>query len=122
MSDMKRIYIAGPMSGLPEFNFPAFNAVAKHFRDRGWVVFNPAEKEVEKTINNAAYETGDSSLAIKEGFNFREVYMWDLEKVVVSDAIYMLEGWENSPGARGEHAVAIAVKKHYPDYQILYAA
>jgi hypothetical protein len=32
----------------------------------------------------------------------------------------MLPGWEQSPGARGEHAVAVAMKKHYPEYQIIY--
>ena len=34
--------------------------------------------------------------------------------------IYMLEGWEASPGAIGEHAVAVAIKRHYPEYQIFY--
>lgn len=29
---MKRIYISGPMSGMPEHNFPAFNAEAARLR------------------------------------------------------------------------------------------
>jgi hypothetical protein len=32
---MKRIYIAGPMTGLPEFNYPAFNAEAQRLRGLG---------------------------------------------------------------------------------------
>lgn len=116
----KSVYIAGPMSGLPGFNFPAFNKVAAEFRAAGWTVYNPAEKESEKGLDDKARETGDSALAIKNGFDFREVYLWDIEKVITSDAIYMLPGWEASPGARGEHAVACAMKKHYPDYQIIY--
>lgn len=38
-----RVYIAGPMTGLPEYNFPAFHAAAKAWRDAGWEVLNPAE-------------------------------------------------------------------------------
>lgn len=38
-----RIYIAGPMSGLPEFNHPAFQAAAAQLRGAGYIVTNPAE-------------------------------------------------------------------------------
>jgi hypothetical protein len=120
MDNPKKIYIAGPMSGLPEFNFPRFMNTAKRLRKDGWLVFNPAEKEEEKAFNKDIYKAGDSAAAIEQGFDFREVYMWDLEKVVTADAIYMLPGWEQSPGARGEHAVAVAMKKHYPEYKIIY--
>jgi hypothetical protein len=40
---MKRIYIAGPMTGLPDFNYPAFNAEAARLRALGYEVENPAE-------------------------------------------------------------------------------
>ena len=33
-----RIYIAGPMSGLPEFNHPAFHAAAAQLRGAGYIV------------------------------------------------------------------------------------
>ena len=39
----RRIYVAGPMTGLPELNYPAFNAAADRLRARGWHVENPAE-------------------------------------------------------------------------------
>lgn len=117
---MRAIYIAGPMSGLPEFNFPAFNSAAAIWRAEGWEVFNPAEKDTEAGLDAEAYKTGDAELATATGFNFREAYLWDIEAVLKSNAIYMLRGWENSPGARGEHAVAIAIKRHDPSYGIFY--
>ena len=40
---MTRVYIAGPMSGLPEFNYPAFHAAAEKLRGMGFHVENPAE-------------------------------------------------------------------------------
>lgn len=117
---MAKIYIAGPMSGLPEFNFPAFFNAEYILKRKGWTVFNPASKEQEKELDAEAFETGDNVKAIAAGFNFRECYLWDVARVIEADAIYMLSGWEASPGARGEHAVAVAMKKHYPEYQIIY--
>jgi hypothetical protein len=117
---MKVIYIAGPMSGYPEFNFPAFDDAAFLYREAGWEVLNPAEKDTEAGLDAEAYKTGDAGLATETGFNFRETYLWDIEAVLRSNAIYMLKGWENSPGARGEHAVAIAIKRHDPSYELIY--
>lgn len=116
---MSKIYIAGPMSGIPEFNFPLFNSRAYRLRREGWTVFNPAEKESEN-LSEESLVDGDPVLAAEGGFNFRDVYTWDVSKVIEADAIYMLPGWENSPGARGEHAVAVAMQKHYPEYKIIY--
>lgn len=116
----KKIYIAGPMSGYPEFNFPAFFMAQDRLEKQGWTVFNPAEKDQEATLDDEAVATGDAKLAIAKGFDFREAYTWDVNKVIESDAIFMLPGWEQSPGARGEHAVAVAMQKHYPEYQIIY--
>lgn len=37
------LYLAGPMTGLPDFNYPAFNAMAQKMRSAGFYVVNPAE-------------------------------------------------------------------------------
>jgi hypothetical protein len=118
----KSIYIAGPMSGIPEWNYPAFFAAEDKLRGEGWTVFNPAAKDKENGFEDEEAQVGgDTALAIQKGtFNFRTAYLWDLQKVVEGDGIYMLKGWEQSPGARGEHAAAVAMKKHYPNYQIVY--
>ena len=44
----QRIYLAGPMRTIPEFNFPRFNAVAKALRAQGHYVFNPAQRDTER--------------------------------------------------------------------------
>lgn len=117
---MAKVYIAGPMTGYPEFNFPAFDAAQERLESVGFTVFNPAKKEIEKENDPEAFKTGDAALAIEKGFDFRECYLWDVSKTIEADAIYMLKGWEYSPGAVGEHAVATAMKRHYPSYEILY--
>lgn len=120
MANQKQVYVAGPMTGYPEFNFPAFFAKAKELTALGWKVWNPADKDAEANLDKTAMKTGDDKLAIEKGFNIREAFMWDADKVINGDAIYMLKGWEASPGARAEHAIACFIKLKHPEYQIMY--
>lgn len=108
------------MSGYPDFNFPAFFAAQKLLEAQGWKVFNPAQKDQEATLDAAAVKTGDAREAIAKGFDFREAFSWDADKVINGDAIYLLKGWEQSPGARAEHSIAVVMQKHYPEYEIHY--
>jgi hypothetical protein len=118
---MRKIYIAGPMSGIPEFNFPKFFAVEAKLKAEGWHVFNPANKSTEEdVINHSSYGEGDGLALVSSGWDFKAAYKWDTDRVIDADAIYMLKGWEASPGARGEHAVAMAMQTKYPDYEIIY--
>ncbi len=117
----KHIYIAGPMSGYPEFNFPAFFAKQKELEAQGWVVHNPANKDSEKDVQkDSSFAKGDDKELIANGWDFRDAYLWDVTKIILGNAIYMLPGWEKSAGARGEHAVAVSMQARYPEYQIIY--
>jgi hypothetical protein len=119
----KRIcYIAGPMSGIPNWNYDAFNAAAYQLSREGWDVRNPAAKDQEMGYDQTeAKATGDTKRSIEEGvFNFREAFEWDIKQILNGDAIYMLKGWEASPGACAEHATAVVMRKNYPDYKIMY--
>lgn len=85
---MKRIYIAGPMTGYPDFNYPAFNAEAARLRALGWEVENPAENPVPNP------ETWENYL--------RQA----LRQMLTCDAVAFLPGWEASRGAVLERYVA----------------
>lgn len=118
---MKSVYIAGPMSGYPEFNFPAFFAAQKMFEADGWKVWNPAAKEYENGVQEApSFSSGDNKALVEGGWDYKSAFLWDCEKVITSDAIYLLPGWEFSPGACAEHAVAKFIKKQNPEYRIIY--
>lgn len=117
----KSIYVAGPMSGYPEFNFPAFNRAAEKYRHLGYNVFNPADKSGEAAVvTHSSFGEGDDKALLASGWSFEDAYKWDTDRVITARAIYMLKGWEASPGARGEHAVAMAMKSKYPEYEIIY--
>lgn len=109
-----RIYVAGPMSGIPEFNFPAFNAATARLRADGHFVFNPAERDIERHNGidiSKGNATGSQSLAAEQhGFSLREALADDTAFICKeADAIAMLPGWENSKGARAEWALAVAL-------------
>jgi len=87
------VYIAGPMSGLPDFNYPAFNAKAAELRDQGYEVRNPAESD------------GGSSGKPWE-FYMRHALLMLLE----CDEIHFLPGWSESRGASVENFVARVLK------------
>ena len=89
MTKPERIYIAGPMTGVPEHNFPAFHAAAERLRQAGWEVVNPAENF-----------GGQTDLP-------RETYLRaDVALLVTCNAIAMLGGWEESRGAKLEYLLA----------------
>jgi hypothetical protein len=109
-----KYYIAGPMTGIPNFNFPAFNAAAAHLRAMGHEVFNPAERDIERHGGvdiSAGNLLGDPKLAAsKHGFSLREALADDTAYICKeADGIAMLPGWEKSNGARAEHALAVAL-------------
>lgn len=107
----ERVYLAGPMRGLPEFNFPAFHAAAADIRARGIDVWSPAENDVEGGFDP---ETGNGLKTL------REYMLVDIPAVLESDAVVVLPGWQKSQGARLEVHVAqecaIPVLR-YPDLQ-----
>lgn len=94
-----KIYIAGPMRGKHDFNYPAFRDWAKLHRDVGWEVENPAEI-------GAAYGTPEQINA--DPALLAAVMAAEIHALETCDAIYLLDGWQNSEGARKELATAIA--------------
>lgn len=86
---MKRIYISGPMTGLPGLNFGAFNLTAHQLRALGYEVVNPAEKQSES-----------------EDLSWEEYLKQDLQQMLTCDTIALLPGWQESKGAHLELHVA----------------
>ena len=99
MIEGKAFYIAGPMSGCYEWNAPEFKRCEEYLRDEGAAsIFNPATQE-----RIDAFERGEVT---------REALMLeDLRALLDSDAVVLLEDWEDSRGARCEANVALQTGK-----------
>lgn len=108
-----KLYLAGPMRNIPEFNFPAFNAAAGRLRAAGHEVFNPAENDIKNHGKDFSsdYKTGDEQQLAKDtGFTIRIALGQDLAWICAeAEGIALLPGWENSKGATAERATAIAL-------------
>lgn len=81
-----KIYIAGPMSGLVEFNRPEFMFTAAKLTGSGHTVLNPA--------------------ILPDGLSQAEYMDICLAMLRCADAIYLLDDWESSLGAVAEKALA----------------
>lgn len=79
------IYIAGPMTGLPNFNYDAFHVAAFQWRNMGWTVLNPAE-----------------SFDGRQDLPYQKYMTNAVELVLRARAIALLPNWQNSKGAQME--------------------
>jgi hypothetical protein len=86
---LTRIYIAGPMTGLPDLNFPAFVAEATRLRAEGHDVVSPIEL-------NASLEHEGYAACLRR----------DIAQLVTCGVVQLLPGWELSRGARLEWMIA----------------
>ena len=84
-----KLYVSGPMTGLPEMNAPAFAIATAALRGFGYEVVNPAEL-----------------CAHLEDPTWQECMRIDLTALLGCDAVATLAGWENSRGARLECQIA----------------
>ena len=109
-----KLYLAGPMRGYPQFNFPAFHEAAAQLREEGHEVFSPAERDIKRhngvdiSVDNS---TGCEKTASRlHGFDLREAFADDTAWICRhADGLALLSGWETSKGACAEYALAAAL-------------
>lgn len=76
------IFIAGPMTGKPNYNRDEFNAEARRIEQNGFTALNPA--------------------VLPDGLEHHQYLTITLVMLEQADIICLLDGWENSIGAKAE--------------------
>jgi hypothetical protein len=88
---MSVVYIAGPMTGIPDYNYPAFNEAERQLRAAGHEPLNPARR------------------GLRPGWTYGDYLRHAIRDVLLADAIAALPGWMRSRGARLETDIAHAI-------------
>ena len=91
MIETKRCFISGPMTGIEDWNRPAFMEAEEKLKAAGFSVFNPA------WLN---FDDG--------GFGNEAIMAIDIAALSHCNYIYQLEGWEKSKGASAEWSFALS--------------
>lgn len=99
---MTRCYIAGPMSGYKDLNFPLFDAAAAYLRGLGHDVVNPADMDRLVGVDETQYE---SLTQVPEKLR-QDALARDFLELCTCDAIALLPNWDKSRGAKAERFVA----------------
>ena len=86
-----KIFISGKMTGVKDYNFPAFNKAEGELAKLGFEVLNPA------------------STGVIDEWEYKDYMRASIDMLLDADAIYMLWGWRNSAGATLEHQLASLV-------------
>jgi hypothetical protein len=88
---ISRLYIAGPMSGYPEANYPAFDEAQYRLEAAGYIAVNPTKVHVARC-------------------HYVDLIREDLRVMLDCHGIAVLENWWESTGARNEVSVGGILK------------
>lgn len=86
-----RVYIAGPMTGYPDYNYPAFDAKAREIEEWGHTPVNPTQ------------------IGQNEGWSHEDYMRAALTLLLTADGVVFLPGFERSKGAMLELTVSTAL-------------
>lgn len=82
------LYLSGPMTGYPDFNYPAFHAAKSALEARGYGVVSPAD------------------LPIRDDWEWCDYILVDIDSVFQVDGVATLPDADKSNGARIECRIA----------------
>jgi hypothetical protein len=100
-----RTYIAGPMTGITHFNFPAFDRAAERLRIAGFEPVNPADLDRSAGFDPMTLPADWDWNKLPPEVDRQDIITRDLEAIATCDAYVLLTGWEHSVGATAEKSL-----------------
>lgn len=109
----KKFYLAGPMSGIPDFNFPAFHEAAGKLREAGHEIVSPAEMDEAEGVTG-----GDFANGVPEPEEYWRLLARDVQTIGTGcDGIVFLPDWFHSRGAKLEAMAGLMAELEFFYYQ-----
>lgn len=112
----KFCYIAGPMRGIEEFNFPAFDDARAYLNTHGWKAISPADLDRIEGDDKLTSEEA-ASLKTQRRMVARDAGVLQCLRPESGDAVFLLPGWERSQGAAAEFFLARWLSLPVYDYE-----
>lgn len=110
------LYLAGPMSGIPQFNYPEFARITKELRGAGYNIISPAEHDTPRQQGMAVASNDgliDGKMPVDDrtikfdGETWGDVLARDVKLIFDRcDGVVVMQNWGKSRGARLEVFVA----------------
>jgi len=93
------VYLAGPMRGYEDYNFPAFDKYQKYLEYLGYRVISPANLDRDAGLDPKTFSPTPESI--------REVIRRDCLAIIDEcDEMFLMPNWQHSKGVAVEKALA----------------
>ena len=102
-----KIYIAGKMRGIKDFNKYAFYEAESYLISLGHEAVNPVRFDEDMGIELVSPTGNTDDIQDFTQDDLKEIIRQDVDAVLECDAIYMLKSWRMSQGANAERAIAL---------------
>lgn len=97
---MSRYYLSGPMTGLPQYNYPMFEYASTKLRALGMEISTPHENPIPPDVN-----------FLTESELWDQMIAMSIEQMNSCAGIILLPGWTRSKGAKIELEYMISQEK-----------
>jgi hypothetical protein len=100
---MTRLYLAGPMTGYPRWNYDAFTEAAAQLREVGFDVVSPHELDLA-----VGFDPDAPAEDFTQGMLYAAMRR-DIQALLTVEGVALLPGWEASDGVQIETSVALSL-------------
>ena len=106
------------MTGIPQFNIPAFDEATETLRSFGYDITSPAELDSDEVRAAAMKSINGAQGDVDSIETWGDMLARDVKIITdTMDGVVLLPGWHESNGARLEAYVALLTKKKFKTYR-----